>query len=110
MSSRGFDLWKAHELGDAEEPQWEGSEGLLDNALMLVVENEMCGRLNGERMRARAAAAEHAVDVGAARGKGSCHSAKKCPVENVVVWMQATHNEPRAASRPAEQYRQLRSG
>ena len=50
--------------------------GLLDNALTLVVENEMCGRLNGERMRARAAAAEHALDVGAARGKGSGHSAK----------------------------------
>ena len=53
-----------------------GSERLLDNGLMLVVENEMCGRLNGERMRARAAAAEHALDVGAARGKGSGHSAK----------------------------------
>ena len=43
---------------------------------MLVVENEMCGRLNGERMRARAAAAEHALDVGASRGKGPGHNAK----------------------------------
>ena len=54
-----------------------GQRAVLDNGLMLVVENEMCGRLNGERMLARAAAAEHPVDVGAARGKGSCHSAKK---------------------------------
>ena len=61
-----------------------GSERLLDNGLMLVVENEMCGRLNGERMRARAAAAEHALDVGASRGKGSGYI-RKCQVENAKI-------------------------
>ena len=53
-SVEDHELWKTHELPNDEPPTWEGSDNLLDQALVLVVENEMCGRLNGDRMRARA--------------------------------------------------------
>jgi hypothetical protein len=80
-----YDLWKQHELsGDLTQPHWDGSEGLLENALSLVVENEACGSINGKRLRAMSAHAD-------------------------VIRALATHTDDRGAQRPADEYRQVRS-
>ena len=65
----------------------------MDNALRLVARNQVCGRINGQRLRDRAPAASNNDEV---------------PIENVVLRIASAHNDEKCAKRPCEQFRQLR--
>ena len=75
------------------EPNWEGSEQLKNNALTLVARNQICGRINGQRLRDRAPAAGNNDEV---------------PIEIVALRIASAHNDEKCAKRPSEQFRQLR--
>ena len=55
MSNKDYELWQSHVLlSDTVQPLWEGAEDLQEKAIVLVAENQMAGRVNGQRLRARA--------------------------------------------------------
>ena len=63
MSDKDYELWQSHVLlSDTVQPSWEGAADLQEKAIVLVAENEMAGRVNGQRLRARAAHLR-AIDV-----------------------------------------------
>ena len=87
-------LWQQHVLSSTEtEPTWEGGEGLQKTGLVLVAQNAIAGRVNGQRLKERTRPVEEPVPASAA---------------SIVVRCDAVHNDPRAERRPANQYRQLR--
>ena len=75
-------------------PDWDGGEDLLSRALTLVAENEVAGRVNGSVLRSSTPALCELVPDS---------------FDKVGVRCESAHNEARAARRPADQYRQLRS-
>ena len=82
-----YALWQSHEIGDERpSPDWLGSDRLLDSALHLVAENEVCGKINGDRLKARA---------------------REDGVTAVVLRIEAQHNDPKAATRSSDMFRQL---
>ena len=87
-------LWQQHELPSTEaKPTWEGGEGLQKTGIVLVVQNAIAGRVNGQRLKERTRRVDEPVPEN---------------TTGIVVRCDATHNDPRAERRPAEQYRQLR--
>ena len=130
MTLEDYSLWQQHELQgpSGQRPAWQGGEDLEEKGLHLVVENAICGRINGERLRHRVAAAS-AVEA----CDGLPHMARLCPADNGslsltlpdgrmsrgsttqascwrhwAVKMKAHHDNQHAKNRPADQYRQLR--
>ena len=84
-------LWAEHAL-DSERPQpdWLESSGLDHEALELVVENERCGAINGERLKAL-------------YEDTSMPDERRC-----VVRANAMHSDARAARQASDEYRQLK--
>ena len=87
-------LWQQHVLVSPEtEPTWEGGEGLQKTALVLVAQNAIAGRVNGQRLKERTRRLEESVPASAT---------------GIVVRCDAMHNDVRAERRPADQYRSIR--
>ena len=94
ITEEDYALWQEHELPDViTAPSWSGGEDLHQKGLVLTAENEAAGRLNGARLRLRAPAQTNTQPLA---------------VTSVVVRCEAQHNEPRAAKKPSDQFRQLR--
>lgn len=112
MTLEDYSLWQQHELQgpSGQRPAWQGGEDLEEKGLHLVVENAICGRINGERLRHRVAAASAVencdglplqVSADTAVAQASCW-------RHWAVKMKAHHDNQHAKNRPADQYRQLR--
>ena len=51
MTLEDLELWREHALQRPDDvPEWDGSEGMGDYAVQLVMENEICGSVNGARL------------------------------------------------------------
>ena len=88
-------LWQEHVLDSTDSfPNWPEGAGLQKEALILVTQNAIAGRVNGERLRGRTCAVSEPVPAAA---------------ENIVVRCNAVHNDLRAERRASDQYRQLRA-
>jgi len=89
-----YKLWQEHALSSPDaRPDWDGGEDLTSRGLMLVAENEVAGRVNGNELRRRAPALCEPVPALSPK---------------VVVRCDSVHNDVRAARRPADQFRQIR--
>ena len=90
MTLADHELWRSHDLGDGlRAPIGAAAEirkSLEENALWLVTENGLAGSRNGEKL------VQLAED-------------KNVP----VIAVDASHTDPRAAARPPEEFRQLRT-
>ena len=81
-------LWQQHVLPSTEtEPTWEGGQGLQRTGLVLVAQNAIAGRVNGQRLKERTRRVDETVPTNAA---------------GIVVRCNAVHNDPRAERRPAD--------
>ena len=90
-------LWQEHEIDSLEDPSvvsWPGGEGLLDVALCLVADNAQAGRINGMRL---AAAAPFLNEPSSGGSDG-----------NIVVRLEARHNNAKGEARRAEDFRNMR--
>jgi len=76
-------MWSSHDLNGFT-PGWQASPAVLQSALNLVVENEACGTINGQKLAAMADCAAR-------------------------VRIEAHHNDVRAATKVADEFRSIRS-
>ena len=54
-SASDYELWKKHEIPNSNhKPSWDGGGDVVDNGVIITVEDAICVRRNGERLRARA--------------------------------------------------------
>ena len=91
VTVKDHELWAEHELhSQRPQPDWEGSSGLTHEALELVLENERCGAINGERLKAL-------------HEDTSLPDNRRC-----IVRANAAHSDARAARYSSEEYRQLK--
>ena len=101
ITKEDYDLWKTHEIdvidesvpGSASPCSWEGGESLLRDAVVLVPENAVSGKVNGKQLAAKAPLHGEARPASAA---------------GVVVRIEARHNDPRGLHKTADDFRQLR--
>ena len=96
LSVEDYNLWKSHELenvGPTSECSWDDSNHLLEDALFLVPENMLPGKINGQRL---AAASPLHNEPGSASSTG------------VVVRVEARHNKTGCEHRRAEDFKNLR--
>jgi hypothetical protein len=90
-----YHLWKSHEIDSVDpgvECPWSGSEHLQNEAVILVPENGPAGKINGQRLAARAAL--HGEP-------GSASSTE------IVVRCEARHSQARGDHRKAEDFRNV---
>jgi hypothetical protein len=83
-------LWKTHELPDDDSAPETLHPDVLSKALHLTVENSVCGSINGAKLKA--------VSV----------QNKQDKKLNVILKCKATHNDDRARTKPASDFRNLR--
>jgi hypothetical protein len=85
------ELWSKHELNTQRPtPDWPGSSDLVHQALNLVVENERCGAINGERLKAL-------------HEDTTLSPSRRCIVKAVAV-----HSDDRARRRTSDDFQQLK--
>ena len=95
-----YQLWMEHSVdlcgADDKDAPWEGGEQLLDQALYLVADNSQAGRINGQRLAARAQSLTDAASSG-----------PLTPLD-VVVRCEASHNNERGVNRKADAFQNMR--
>jgi hypothetical protein len=79
---------------------WPGHDDFLKDALRLVAENQVCGRLNGQQLRART--------VPEPTDPGLLPRAARLDVMKVVLRAKAYHSDVRAETKPSTGFRQLK--
>ena len=99
LEPQDYDLYKERELGVSRmQADWPGHYDFLKDALRLVVENEVCGRLNGQQLRARTI--PEPADFGVLR---------EADIDVMkVLRVKAHHSDKRAETKPSEGFRQLK--
>ena len=101
LEPQDYDLYKEHELGVHRlQADWPGHEDFLKDALRLVAENQICGRLNGQQLRARTVPEPADPDL--------LLCSADMDVMKVVLRAKAYHSDKRAETKPSDGFRQLK--
>ena len=100
LQPQDYDLYKEHELGVHRlHADWPGHGDFLKDALRLVAENQVCGRLNGQQLRARTVPEPKDPAL-----------LPRAPLDvmKVVLRAKAFHNDARAETKPSAGFRTLK--
>ena len=120
MTVEDRELWKTHELqsldSDASLSLWQGADGLLNDALVLVTDNAQAGRVNGKRLTAGVSylskPVPHAPGVASATKpgrRGTTLEPGDASTDQIVVRCCARHSHDKARHADAREFRNLRT-
>ena len=101
MTMDDYQVWRDHSVdacdANDQDAPWQGGERLLDQALWLVADNTQAGRLNGQRLAARASNLDQGQSLTSTRD-GQSLTSNRDP-SAVVVRCEARHNSDKASHR-----------